>query len=320
MPALSNADQFYAQIPELEKEAFAFIQSLIGNSDAAENGWREYKGAAFIDKDPNWKEKVKRFWSCNLSAFANTGGGVLIWGLEEKDEVPCGLSLAPDCGTLHALLVGWVNGATDPFVPNVKVRAIKNPAHQSAGFVAALIPGSVWPPHRAEWEGQQYWIRNQHANIACPPALLRSLFHPRKLARVGAEVTINAAKQAGGGGLQLSVSATMRNLGPGTAEAVVIAFQTKVLQSVRVHGGPSWEAFGASNIVRCRFPLPPNFILPDAVTMGGVCSADLDLDILCFAHDTPVHYISIKATREELERSAVNRAPLGFNLNAQPVY
>lgn len=55
--------------------AFRTIDELV-ESRAAENDWREFKGAHTLND-----EIVKRYWSENLSAFANSGGGLLIWGI-----------------------------------------------------------------------------------------------------------------------------------------------------------------------------------------------------------------------------------------------
>ena len=73
---------------DLQSRAAQLYQEIVGHSDPAaflcqlvdqhkaENDFLEFKGAGTIgDKD------IRKHWSQALSGFANTEGGVLIWGI-----------------------------------------------------------------------------------------------------------------------------------------------------------------------------------------------------------------------------------------------
>ena len=97
----SQAEVFFRRLPDEPAAAFAQLSALV-QEKMEENEWMDFKEAAFIDaplpspdKDsgrPRAKEQgkraedVKRLWSENLSSFANSSGGVLIWGIRTERE------------------------------------------------------------------------------------------------------------------------------------------------------------------------------------------------------------------------------------------
>src|SRR6266516_4392731 len=89
----SRASLFFEQITDLGSQAFAYLDGVAKKSVSTdENEWREFKGAGFITgfltSLGNQKgkieadRKIKEIWSESLGAFANSGGGILIWGIK----------------------------------------------------------------------------------------------------------------------------------------------------------------------------------------------------------------------------------------------
>ena len=70
----SRAHEFFRQIVDGDNPA-QFLQELV-DSRRPENEFLEFKGASRIQQ-----KQVREFWSQALSGFANTEGGVLIWGV-----------------------------------------------------------------------------------------------------------------------------------------------------------------------------------------------------------------------------------------------
>ena len=76
----SLAGEFYRQFRE-SSDGVVFLRALVNSSPLTfETEWREFK--PYPHEDP--EESIKQIWSKNLSAFANTQGGVLIWGIGTK--------------------------------------------------------------------------------------------------------------------------------------------------------------------------------------------------------------------------------------------
>ena len=300
----SRARLFFNEVIGKKEQAFGFLCSLLKGGDAAaENGWREYKEAGFIGKTGNEgqeKEMIKAKWSENLSAFANTGGGVLIWGFHTKGKVPDKLSLADDCDKLVELLRSFVNDATDPYVTGVEVEAIHNPAHPNEGFVICSIPASTFAPHQAHWGERTYFVRAQDSNMVCPPPLLRHMFYPRSRSRLE-PIVVMGANQQPDESILVHLRTRIVSLGPATAESAIISIEPRDLDHPRINFEVPWETIGVDNIVRYRFPLPPNFVPPQQLGISGTLLANgASAVFVFFTHDTPVHHSTVSFSQKEV--------------------
>src|SRR6266404_5939680 len=309
----SRARLFFNEVIGKREQAFAFLCSLLNGGDAAaENGWREYKEAGFIGETGNEsqeKEMIKAKWSENLSAFANTGGGVLIWGFHTKRKVPDKLSLAPDCDRLAESLRSLVNDATDPYVAGVEVQAVHSPTHPSEGFVICSIPASTFVPHQAQWGERTYFIRSQDSNQPCPQTLLRNMFFPRLHSRLASNVKMTVQAQASGH-ILVYLETFILSLGPATAEVAMISVALRELGDRITSYGDHWERI-SDNLVKCRHPMPPNLVYPHPVKSRGVLlSNGAAIDCQFFAHNTPVHRSTVIFTQDEVLNCLRSNAPL----------
>jgi len=323
MPEPSRARLFFDEIRNKGSEAFQFVISLLGKLDAAENSWRDYKGAGYLGTTGNPDKEdhaIKSCWSENLSAFANTSGGVLIWGVETKGKVPEKLSLAPDCDSLVDRLRTLTNDATDPFVAGVEVESIKKAGSDKAGIVACYIPASTFAPHQAQWGERTYFIRTQDANIPCPQALLRNMFYPRGLSRLKPTVTLHAS-EGQGGVIRAHLETKIVNLGPATAETAIIAIELKDLDQCNISYEPPWVELGSKSIVTYKFPLLPNFVPPQRLhAVGTVISHGASIKFILFAHNTPVHYAEISFTQNEVLKCLRDRDSIVREGVVNPIY
>jgi hypothetical protein len=315
MSDTSRARLFFDEVLGKREDAFNFLASLLGGGEAAaENGWRDYKQAEFLSRVPpaEGKQRVKEIWSENLSAFANTGGGVLIWGIQTKGKIPDKLSLVADCGQLADILTTLTNDATDPYVAGVEVVPIKNPSDKLAGMVICYIPPSAFAPHQASWGERTYFIRAQDSNLPCPQPLLRNMFYPRAQARLEPDVKMTA-NQTPEGGIMVTMETRVRSLGPATAEVAMVSVDPRSLGKPTVFYDDAWEKI-ASNLVQCGFPLPPNLLIPAVIRISGILLANgASVVFTFFTNNTPAHYSTVSFTQDEVlkcvrENISVQRA------------
>src|SRR5271157_1593181 len=100
--------------------------------------------------DQKNEQKIKEFWCINLSAFGNTQGGVLIWGIGAKqiDKVDAAWSrpLVPSPDTLRTKLFELHHLATDPPLSGVEIEAITVPNEGGRGFVVCFVPQGAFVP------------------------------------------------------------------------------------------------------------------------------------------------------------------------------
>lgn len=154
METNSNAQAFFDAITS---GGFPFMETLFKKPESEENEWREYKGAGFLGDqrrigseteqayDP--REKMKEKWSETLSAFGNTGGGIMVWGIDCPGNMPLGFSLAPKCKKWRDDLRDLMIAATDPMVTGVRIEAVPNPSDDGSGVIVCYVPPSDFPPH-----------------------------------------------------------------------------------------------------------------------------------------------------------------------------
>ena len=172
---LSNARAFFDQILS-QTDRYAFLAGLVASlPHTFETEWLDFKG------NPQSKDVLK-IWSEAVSGFANTEGGVLIWGIDcrkvENVDAASGLSLIPDPLALKSKLYTSINQTTDPPVHGIEVEVIEGPSGQ--GFVVCFIPESTNKPHRSEHKTYKpYMIRCGDSSVIPSPSLLRSMFYPR---------------------------------------------------------------------------------------------------------------------------------------------
>jgi predicted HTH transcriptional regulator len=137
----SQAKNFFEQIfasPEPGK----FLRSLIASSSPTfETEWLDFKGAERI-----LNSDLKKTWSEALSGFANTQGGVLIFGIdarpnsETKIDAACGESLVPDVSACVSRLQQLHAQATEPPVLKVEIRHVAADEKSAPDLSFAIFP------------------------------------------------------------------------------------------------------------------------------------------------------------------------------------
>lgn len=198
--------------------------------------------AEYLDFKTEGAEKDNRDnWSVALSGFANTEGGVIVWGIDcRKNDingtmVDCANDRKPVRNPVQLVqqLRNWLIAATIDPVRGVDIRHY--PKADGTGYVVCLIPQGSNPPYRATLEkSNQYWQRSQDKFVLISHHLLRSLFYPRTAPKLTLE-----AERRHDGGINISL------LNTGTASAEDVALKVRCNRSIfddglgSLGGGPA---------------------------------------------------------------------------------
>ena len=92
-----------------------------------------------------------------LSGFANSDGGVLVWGIEtDKEDRAAKLKPISSVIDFEARLKKSLLNTVQPFVDGVQIVAILEDGAEGAGYVKVLVPRSEKTPHRAMLAGREY--------------------------------------------------------------------------------------------------------------------------------------------------------------------
>lgn len=338
----SHAQLFFDKIVKNPAQAFQWLEDLVSEG-ADENQWRDFKEAGFIDaplplpdaeggkarreEERRRDDDVKRTWSENLSAFANAGGGLLIWGIhapKRRAEKP---SLTTDAAKLADRLSELQNNAVDPPIVGVELCAVTRPSAKE-GFVVCLIPDSSHLPHRALWAEREYYMRVGDSNLSVPTAILRRMFYPQStpclIPKVKARLTI--AKREPGAATSflhvrddlyhLELSTSLHNCGTASASGVCVEMTADV--GCKLQLGPlqstDWSVTGgARNRYDCRIAIHPGQTVEHISYMTSPQGFDAPSDgaefriaFNLFAHHSPQMVAAVVFTGAELKLALEN--------------
>lgn len=173
-----------------------------------------------------------------LSAFANTEGGVLVYGVstskEPKHEPDRAQRVVPvlGLGRFHRTAEEQIHTLTDPPVPGVRITSVAAPEAADSGVLAVYVPSSDGGPHRvlraAEKCVDRYYMRTATSSVVMPHAMLAALFNRRTPPKL--ELVARIARH---GNDRLDIHLFLRNRGRGAAERAA-------LQLAVVPGEASW--------------------------------------------------------------------------------
>ena len=220
----TRAEAFFARLRDAE-DRLAALKQLVTDK-TAETEFFEFKGGR-IDEST-----TKKYWSQALSGFANSEGGVLIFGIKTERIVPPeggrGLDTATDVDLvpkplqLIQLLKDIHLSATSDVVSGVDYFPVSDPSESGAGFVVCYVPEGKNKPYKAELDtSRNYFQRVSDNFVFLSHSLIRSLFYPKSLARFKLEIKI---QQKGTAGLlnQTPIEVTYQNEGNATARDVMM--------------------------------------------------------------------------------------------------
>ena len=209
-----RAEVFFEAIRSVD-DPFAYISAFVNSSPPTyETEWLDFKGGGASSE-----KGAHKIWSESLSAFANTEGGVLLWGLDCRrddsgvDQV-VGRSLVEEPEAFVSKLRSMLSQMNSPPVAGVRIDAVPDPDNRNRGFVVCYIPESGNKPHRAELAGRNYYLRIGDSSVVPPVSLLRSLFFPGSKT----SFTLKARKSRSTGGLRFELF----NTGTVSAEDVMV--------------------------------------------------------------------------------------------------
>ena len=168
----------------------------------------------------NHKDDKRNLARC-LSGFANSSGGLVIWGVLAKKNtqgIDCASSLneIEDVRLFLARLTEFTGMAVSPIVDDVKHRCIET--SDGKGIVVTHIPSSASGPHMAKMGEDRYYKRSGDSLYRLEHFDLEDMFGRRPRP----ELALYTRIERRGLGVQVIIGIT--NLGRGGAKAPYIAF------------------------------------------------------------------------------------------------
>jgi len=184
----------------LQRDGEAAIKEMVNDFDV-ENQWLDFKrsGGFGTANSNSIGDSDFNNLSKSVSAFANTDGGLIIWGVDCKKrnglEIPSvsNDSLVTDPIKLKSLLEGATSRCTSPVVSGVSHIHLSSALDSPAGYVVTYVPRSHAAPHKANHE-RRYYFRSGSNSVEVPDIVLAAMFGRRPISEV--EVVFTRTIQA----------------------------------------------------------------------------------------------------------------------------
>lgn len=250
---------------EIKEKGAPFLKSLVNsNPPTFETEWLDFKGAERItDKE------IKETWSKSLSGFANTEGGVLVWGIDARkdreNQIDCAsdFSLVKNPATFESRLRELHSQSTNPPVQGVDFWHGTYDQGSDIGFVVSYIPESRFKPHRAESANQNFYIRVGDSFRIPNVSLLRSMFFPETHSLLIPELKVQ------GDGRVFWIDGFLHNQGVSSARDIVLFVNHKSNIQWKFESAVGWQRAGITHPklkkgsgVICPLPIHPGTALP----------------------------------------------------------
>lgn len=147
----------------------------------------------------------------NISGFANSSGGLLIWGVEKRDDSPGLYRDIPDVYQFEEDLNRRELGLCEPVVSGIQHLPVPRGPDDPSGIVITYIPKSSTLPHQ-DTQSHIYWIRSGSNTSAANDTVVRALIKYKEFPDVAiiAKITHVAAKALDLGSRELGNERTIR--------------------------------------------------------------------------------------------------------------
>ena len=193
------------------------LDALIADREP-ESLFLDFKRASEDGAPPKLEQDVNENLSKAISGFANSSGGVVIWGVDCQLDKAKGDELAKkhplvNASGFNTKIQAAISRTTLPAHPGVQVLSFDEPAKSPAGYVAVYIPQSIVGPIRS-LKSNHYHVRTGSAFGYVPHDVLAGMFGRRPQPNPDVNVISHPARlDHQPGHLVLSIGLVAVNLG-----------------------------------------------------------------------------------------------------------
>ena len=172
----SRAEELFARI---EAEGELALNALV-DARESESLFLDFKVSSDDGRSNRLHDHDRGHLAKAVSAFANTEGGVIVWGIDCRQtmtagDVPVEKKPIEQPTRFRSWLEGAISGLTVPPCANCRSFAVPMAADKNRGFVATLVPKSATAPHQTTGTNQ-FLVRIGSSFYPAPYGLLSGLF------------------------------------------------------------------------------------------------------------------------------------------------
>ncbi|MCH8275513.1 MAG: ATP-binding protein [Armatimonadetes bacterium] len=170
-----------------QKQLLEYCNNALSGVERVHVDFKEKSDSSKSDMDPEDQKNVAKA----VSGFANSGGGVLIWGVEDKSLCPKPIS---DVDRFLSSMLELAPHVTDPVVGGIDGDCIpEEGSADGAGFALLFIPESQLPPHRVILKESRiqghYYVRSGSSFVRASHVQLEDMFGRRPKPKLNLRIT-----------------------------------------------------------------------------------------------------------------------------------
>lgn len=136
-----------------------------------ESTYLDYKAAGALDKTDAKKKEISK----DVAAFANSDGGIIIYGMEEKGHKPIAFSYIDGNVITKEWLEQVINTTISKRIQNIKIIPIRNNDKLTESIYVVKIPRSYDAPHMSK--DNCYYKRFNFQSVKMEEYEVRDLFN-----------------------------------------------------------------------------------------------------------------------------------------------
>jgi len=149
-----------ARFDDLIARGATAVRELMGEPEELDFDCKRKRNPNVGEPDKEDKETLGKM----LSAFSNSMGGLLLWGVDARPNsvgIDCiqGFEPISNIGLFEARMKALAVEALMPRISDVQIEAIEDPPGSNKGFLAVYIDRSERRPHQCEFGHKAYYRR-----------------------------------------------------------------------------------------------------------------------------------------------------------------
>jgi Putative DNA-binding domain len=245
---MGRAEELFLRI---NRGGAAEIDRMI-SKELVEELFLDYKRAATVTPFAKLDLSDRRNLAKSIAGFANSEGGVIVWGVDCRQnpphgDVPTRALPITNPNAFKSLLEGSITGLTLPAHPGVE-NVVLQIDGQTAGFVITHVPVGLNVPYRTLGDREEYYIRAGSNFVPTPHAVLAGLFgrapHPELEITVKYFGPLTRSRPC-----RLGFGIYTRNIGRGIAEDIFFSAETVLPEGCQsaFANTEHWDAWGVGN-------------------------------------------------------------------------
>lgn len=147
----------------------ADIESLI-KSETEESVYLDFKEAAALEKSDNKRKEISK----DVSAFANSDGGIIIYGIREENHKATSLSFINGDDYTKEWLEQVINSTIQRHIPDLRIYPIRFDGQIDKTIYVVKIPKSIEAPHLAK--DKRFYKRFNFESVTMEEYEIRQLY------------------------------------------------------------------------------------------------------------------------------------------------